>query len=552
MSKRTASLTWLGAAAAIMLAAQEGATRENWPSYGGTHRAWRYSALDQIHRGNVKQLAPAWAFQTGDYENGLQATPIVIDGVLYLSTSTNRVFALDAAAGRLIWEYRYPLPPDAPRAYGRQNRGVAVGHGRVFLGTADNHVVAIDQKTGRETWRVNVEDVKQCGCNITGAPLVVKDKVIVGGTGGDSAHRGYLNAFDVKTGRLAWRFYTIPGPGEKGNETWAGESWRFGGGATWMTGSFDAELNLLYWGVGNAAADLYGEGRRGDNLYTASVVALDPDTGRLRWHYQEIPHDVWDYDGAYECVLVDLEVRGRPRKLLVHPSKSGYMWVVDRTNGEFVGAWPFVQHTNWVAGITEAGRLIGRNEPEVGKTKFICPSAAGGKSWNQAAYSPRTGWIYTPGMELCNDLTAREQEPQEGRGFLGGFWRMKAPADGKAYGFIAAFDPLSGKKQWQYDYPYYLFASVLATAGELVVTGDPEGNFFALDARHGSKLWSFPTGAGHRGSPVSYAVGGRQYIATPSGWGSIAGRNPRAIWPEAPEFRAGSTLFVFALPEEKR
>src|SRR5262249_19975395 len=296
--------------------AEDGATQENWPTYGGSYRAWRYSALDQIHTGNVKRLAPVWAFQTGDPEHGLQATPIVIGGVLYLSTSRNWVFALDAGTGRLLWEYRYPLPKQVP-LYGFQNRGVAVGHGRVFMGTADNHVVALDQKTGRELWRVNVEDTKQCGCNITGAPLVVKDKVIVGGTGGDSAHRGYLTAFHAATGHLAWRFYTIPGPGEKGHETWPGESWKYGGGATWMTGPFDPELTLVYWGVGTAAADLYAGARRGDNLYTASVIALDADTGRLRWYYQEVPQDMWDYDSSYECLLIDAPVKGRPRKLLV-------------------------------------------------------------------------------------------------------------------------------------------------------------------------------------------------------------------------------------------
>ena len=229
-------------AAAVL--AQEGATQADWPSYGGTHRAWRYSALDQINTGNVRRLAPAWVFQTGDYADGLQATPIVLDGVMYISTARNWVFAIEAATGKPIWEYRYPASGNSP--YGIQNRGVAVGHGRVFMGTVDNHVVALDQKTGRELWRVNAEDANQCGCNITGAPLVVKDKLITGVTGGDSAHRGYLSAYDVRTGRLAWRFYTIPAQGEKGSETWTGESWKYGGGATWMTGSYDPELNLLY------------------------------------------------------------------------------------------------------------------------------------------------------------------------------------------------------------------------------------------------------------------------------------------------------------------
>ena len=261
--------------------AQDGGTGANWPHYGGSYRFWRYSTLDQIRRDNIKQLAPVWAFQPGVVDGGLQATPIVVDGVMYLTSSWNRVFALDATTGAELWHYYYENPRQVGIIYSPWNRGVAVSTGRVFMGTLDNSLVALDQKTGRELWKVNVEDMRQCGCNITGAPLVVKDKVIVGVTGGDSAHRGYITAFDVRTGRLAWRFWTIPGPGEKGHETWTGDSWKYGGGSSWMTGSYDPDLNLIYWGIGNPAADFYGGSRRGDNLYTDSVVALDPDTGKL-------------------------------------------------------------------------------------------------------------------------------------------------------------------------------------------------------------------------------------------------------------------------------
>ena len=500
-----------------------------------------------MNRGNVQKLAPAWVFQTGDYENGLQATPIVVDGVLYLSTSNSWVFALDGATGRLLWEYRFPLSKSIP-LYGKQNRGVAVARGRVFLGTADNHLVALDQATGQEIWRVNVEDSRQCGCNITGAPLVVKDMVIAGVTGGDSAHRGYLTAFDAANGRLRWRFHTIPGPGEKGHETWPGESWRYGGGATWMTGSFDPDLNLLYWGVGNAAADLNAARRRGDNLYTDSVIALDPDSGKLQWHYQEIPQDVWDYDATYEIQLIDLTIGGRPRKALVHVTKSGFTWVLDRKSGEFLTAWPFVKHYNWITAISPEGKLVGRNEPEAGKTKLLCPGTIGGKSWNQSAWSPRTGWLYIPVLEICSDLIVRDEVPQEGRGFTGGNWIMKPPPAAKQESYLAAFDPVTGKPQWSVPATTWLLASVLATAGDLVFSGDPEGNFFALDARSGKRLWSFPTGAGHRGSAIAYAIGGRQYIATPTGWGSLIGQAHAALWP-GPAPRTGSALFVFALPE---
>ena len=489
----------------LPVSAENAGTRENWPSYGGTSHAWRYSALDQIRADNVRRLTPVWVFQTGDYADALQATPIVIDGVMYVSTAMSWVFALDAATGKPLWEYKYPPPQINPR-YGNQNRGVAVGHGRVFLGTMDNHLVALDQKTGRELWNVTVEDPIYCGCNITGAPLIVKDKIIAGVTGGDSAHRGYLTAFDVRTGRLAWRFYTIPAPGEKGSETWPGDSWRFGGGATWMTGSYDSELNLLYWGVGNPAADFDVVERRGHNLYTGSVIALDPDTGKLKWHYQEIPQDVWDYDATYECILADLPVKGRTRKVLLHFNKAGYVWVLDRVTGEFIGAWPHVQHINWVKGITETGELVGRNEPERGKTKTFCPGAIGGRSWNHAAFSPRTNLLYSTALEVCSDITPMAQNPEPGASFFGGAFSMKAPAGDRPRGYIAAYDPVTGKRAWTWDYPYYLLASIVATAGDLIFSGDPEGNFFALDARTGAKLWSFQTGAGQ--SRVSRYVRG--------------------------------------------
>ncbi|MGH9659218.1 MAG: pyrroloquinoline quinone-dependent dehydrogenase, partial [Bryobacteraceae bacterium] len=444
-------MTRIGIALALAAAAaaQDGSTRENWPHYGGQQSAWRHSALDQITRANIKKLAVKWVFQAGVQDHGLQATPIVVDGVMYITTSWNRVYAIDAETGREIWSYHYAAPKDFGLIYGPWNRGVAVGAGRVFMGTVDNHVVALDQKTGREMWNVEVESMAKCGCNITGAPLLVKDKVVVGVTGGDSAHRGYINAFDVKSGRQAWRFWTIPGPGEPGNDTWLGESWKFGGGSSWITGSFDPELNLVYWGVGNPAADFYGESRRGRNLYTDSVVALDADTGKLKWYHQQIPHDVWDWDTAYECVLVDLPVRGKMRKLLINVNKGGYTFVVDRTNGEFLGAWPVAKNINWVKGIDEQGNLIGRNEPKVGETAVICPSIGGGRSWNHAAYSPRTKLFYTTGIEWCQDLTVQKEEPREGKEFFGGVFKLRPPLEGKAGGHLGAYDPVTGRNVWK-------------------------------------------------------------------------------------------------------
>jgi alcohol dehydrogenase (cytochrome c) len=459
---RTLAL-FLSVAGCIQSQALDGSTRADWPHYGGTQVAWRYSALDRINTSNVKSLTPAWIFQTGDYADGLQSTPIVRDGVMYAITPRNQVFALDAATGRLIWQYR-PPPPRAARPSGQGyalNRGVAVSDGKVFFGSTDNFLVALEEKSGREIWRVAVDEVKQCGCNITAAPLIVRDKVVVGGTGADAAHRGYLTAFYAATGRLAWRWYVIPGPGEKGHETWKGDSWKYGGGAPWMTGSYDPDLNLIYWGTGNASGDFYHGDRnpaieksKDLNLYTASMVALDADTGKLRWHHQEVPDDLWDFDSSYEVILFDHEVRGQMRMLLAHMNKSGVTFVLDRITGEAVRAFSVPEVTTWISGVTEDGKLIGRREPEVGKPVNVCPSVGGAKSWNSMAYSPRTGLLYIPVIEMCNSITANPQEPQEGRFHSNGGMTLNLPPHRTTYGHVDAWDPLTGKRAWSVAYQF--------------------------------------------------------------------------------------------------
>ncbi len=558
--RRVVTFVALWGALAICAHSQplDGSTRADWPHYGGSQAAWRFSALDQINTTNVRSLVPVWLFQTGDYSEGLHSTPIVRDGVLYLITPSNQVFALDGATGRLIWQYK---PADIrPGRPGGQvyvlNRGLALAQGKLFFGSNDNFLVALDQKTGREVWRVAVDDSKQCGCDITAAPLIVNDKVVVGGTGGDSAHRGYLTAFNIETGRLAWRWYVIPGPGEKGHETWKGDSWKYGGGAPWMTGSYDPDLNLIYWGTGNASGDFNDNDRNPGanpsgniNLYTASVVALDADTGKLRWYRQEVPDDLWDFDSAFEVILFDRQVRGQMRKLLAHMNKSGLTFVLDRVTGEVIRAFTVAEEQNWISGVTEDGKLIGRRDPVVGKPVDICPSVEGGKNWNSMAYSPRTGYLYAPVFEMCNTITANPQEPQEGRFRANGRMTMHLPPNRSTYGHLDAWNPLTGKRVWSVPSKYPLLASVLSTAGDLVFTGDPEGNYFALDARDGKKLWSYQTGAGHRGSAISYSVDGRQYVATPTGWQqSQTASFVASMFPDQ-TFRGGSTLIVFALPE---
>jgi alcohol dehydrogenase (cytochrome c) len=543
----------------------EGATNAEWPSYGGTTAAWRYSALDQVNTANVGDLRPAWIFNTGDYRDGLTSTPIVINGTMFVSTPGNHVFALDAATGTVLWHYVYsPREADfvKPGSAGAfvQNRGVAVHDGLVFMGTVDTNLVAIDQNTGQEVWRVAVDDSRQCGCNMLSAPLVVKDMVIVGQNGGDGAFRGYLTAFDTKTGHFRWRWHVIPGPGEPGFESWKDDSWKYGGGAPWMTGSWDPELDLVYWGTGNAAGDFYQGDRVPDNardadgvnLYTASVVALHADTGELAWHFQEVPRDVWDFDSAYEVILMDREIQGRMRKILVHMNKSGLVFVLDRSTGEYLGNFSVPEVRTWIEGVGESGQLLGRKDPVIGQTINTCPTAVGAKSWNQMAYSPRTGLVYAPVIEACGDITATDQQVEEGEFYASGAWQRNLPPGRDTFAHLDAWDPVTSERVWSVPFPYTLMASVLATAGDLVFTGDPEGNFIAFAAATGEELWRFQTGAGHRGSAISYAVDGVQYIATPVGWqDSITGGMMEAMFP-GQSWRAASSIVVFSLPESIR
>lgn len=550
---------------ASSLAAQtpqlQGATGNDWPSYGGTEAAWRYSGLDQVNRDNVSQLRPAWIFNTDDYGDGLTSTPIVIDGVMYVSTKSNWIYAIDAATGAELWKYEYSFRPNYVKAGSAgafvQNRGVAVSGDHVYMGTLDHALVAVNRHTGQEVWKVYVDDSRQCGCNILSAPLVVKDMVIVGQNGGDGAFRGYLSAFDTRTGHLRWRFHVIPGPGEPGSESWLGDSWKYGGGAPWLTGSYDPELDLVYWGTGNAAGDFWSgdrspEGRsdaEGINLHTASIIALDADTGELAWHFQEIPRDVWDFDSAYEVILMDREIDGQTRKILAHVNKSGTAFVLDRTSGEYLGSFITPEVNTWISGVGPDGELLGRREPKLDSSVNVCPTPIGGKSWNQSAYSPQTGLMYIPVLEFCSDITAVDQPASEGNFYSSGGFVNHLPEGRESYGHLDAWDPVTGERVWSIPSKYALMASVLTTAGKLVFTGDPEGWFIAFDATDGQLLWSFQTGAGHRGSAVSYAIDGRQFIATPVGWqSSITGGMLSALFPDA-NFRSGSAIVVFTLPE---
>ena len=526
---------------------------QNWLTFFGNYRAWSYSPLDQITRENVPRLAPAWSFATGGH-GGLESAPIVADGKLYLVNQENNVFALDAATGKLLWSYTYQPAKEALPGNGRA-RGLAIGFGMLYMGTRENHLVALDAKTGKEMWNIGIENSATCGCGISSAPLLVKNKVITGVTGGERAHRGYISAFDAKTGQLVWRFSTIPEPGQPGSETWKGDSWKLGGGSSWFTGSYDPELNLVFWGVGNPSSDLYGGDRLGANLYTDSLVALNADTGELRWYFQETPHDVYDYDSNPEPVLIDARQNGRMRKLVIHSSKNGFAYVLDRETGLFIRGFPYVDTVTWAKGLNEGGKPVEPVMAEAGnvqKDYLFCPGTQGGRNRNHSAYSPVTGLWYTTALEVCSRLTPQRQEGvKEGESFWGG--QREEQLNPNAVPHIAAFDPLTGKKVWTFPTRFFNASSLLTTAGGLVFGGDIEGNAFALDDRTGQKLWSFDTGSRIASPAVSYSVNGKQYVAIGSGGGSLIEARAPLYWPEAKNHigQEASTLFVFALRDEK-
>jgi alcohol dehydrogenase (cytochrome c) len=516
---------------------------QNWLTYYGAYDGQRYSTLDQINTQNVKNLKPAWVFQYGVV--GLQATPatysfeaapIVVDGVMFVSGWDGYVWAIDAVTGQLLWLYQHAIPLDTPLCCGNVNRGVAVAKGKVFVATQNGHLVALDATNGKTVWKKAWCDVR-AGESATMAPLVVKNLVIVGSSGGEYGVRGHIDAFDMETGRRIWRRYNVPKPGEAGAETWprAGDAWARGGGTAWITGTYDPELDLVYWGTGNPGPVFDGRPRsNGTNLYTSSVVAFDPDDGQLRWHYQWTPHDIWDYDGVNENIL--FEQNGR--KLLAHFDRNGYLFILDRTDGKFVRAVPFAG-ANWgeIDAATGAVKVLRTPSPQ---GTVISPGPAGAKEWPHASYSPKTSLLYAPVIESTATFKILKQQFRESLPYWGG----DAIVSGNNWGELKAFDPATGKQVWSVKNEHPLVASVLTTAGDLVVTGKPTGEVVAHHARTGELLWQFQTGSGIHSNPVTYSVNGKQYIAVPSGWGGwLDGFAPQLFGGAR-----GNALFVFALP----
>jgi alcohol dehydrogenase (cytochrome c) len=491
-----------------------------WLMYSGDYSGARHSPLQQISPANVHRLAAQWTFQVENMVigRGFEGSPLMVDGVLYITGNNNTAWAIDVRTGRHLWRHRRQLP--AGLTYGAanaSNRGFAILGDRLFMGTLDAHLVSLDRKTGGVLWDVVVEDFK-VGYAVTQAPLIIKDKVIIGIAGGDIPTRGFIDAYDPNTGKRIWRFYTIPGLGEPGSETWSDPAvLPRGGGATWQTGSYDPELNLIYWGTGNPNPDYYGEDRKGSNLYTASIVALDADTGRLRWHYQFTPHDTHDWDSNHVPILADLTVGGRARKVVMVANRNGFFYTLDRTTGELLVGKPFTD-TKWAREIGPDGKPIVLNlgvaTPDNPKPTCV-PDYRGATNFNPPSYDRSLELFFVMARETCAIYTPLKQEPVPGRSFMsGGMLKIDQPD----YSALRAIDPKAGTIKWEHKFDLSSMAGVMSTASGLVFAGDESGHFNAFDARSGKRLWQYRTGAPiHGAAATTYLLDGRQYVLIPSG-----------------------------------
>ena len=498
---------------------EEGLTPDGsrWLTFGGGYHNQRHSPLTQITPENVHRLAAQWTFQTNELEK-FETTPLLRDNVLYVTGPLNTAWAIDARSGRTFWEYRRELPDNLTACCGLVNRGFAMLGDRLYMTTLDAHVLAFDSATGRIVWEAEMAE-HSVGYAATIAPIAVNDKIIVGVAGGEYGIRGFIDAYDAQTGELAWRFYTIPGPGEPGNETWAGDSWRTGGASVWVTGAFDPAHNLLYYGIGNPGPDYHSESRLGDNLYSDSIVALDADTGELRWHYQFTPHDVHDWDATEVPILADIEMDGELREVVLFANRNGFYYTLDRVTGELLVAEPFV-HTTWAKEIGVDGRPIllpGHIPDEEGEV--TCPDLRGGTNFWPPSFDPATGVFFVNAREGCMTYYAWEQEFIPGQRFTGGAGEyIRDDPDMPHYGALRALDPTSGERLWEFRYPTPSGAGLLTTASGVIFSGDDEGNLLALDSRSGELLWSYQMGSPMWGtSPITYMVDGRQYVLVPAG-----------------------------------
>jgi len=484
---------------------------EDWLTYAGSYQGWRYSPLGQITVENAKSLAPKWIYRVPN-ARGLRTSPIVHKGVMY-ATNSNAVYALDARSGRLIWQYV------DTRAKGQGvNRGAAILGDRVYFTTNDNYLTALDRQTGAAIFSQKFAD-REKGISSTSAPLIAKDKVIVGSAGGDSGMRGFVAALSAETGEELWRTYTVPTKGEAGAESW-GDYIEWGGGATWLSGTYDPELNTLYWTTGNPWPDFTGATRKGDNLYSCSLLALDLDTGKMKWYFQFTPHDTHDWDAQSWPVLINMEWEGKPRKVVLHANRNGFFYVLDRMTGEFLRATQLIDKVTWASGIDSKGRPIiipGKDPTPEGN--WVCPSVKGATNWMGQTYHPGTGLLYVITLEQCGMYNSTSQTPVPMKNFSGG----GATEEGGQV-ILRAIDPKSGKRAWEYPMTGFgrMWSGTVSTAGGVVFTGDDDGHLVALEAKTGEHLWHFNLGELLTASPITYEVDGKQHVAIASASAIVA------------------------------
>jgi alcohol dehydrogenase (cytochrome c) len=492
-------------------------SQTDWPMYDGQYSGNRYSELRQISKENVARLAPLWTV-TISGTTPLEGTPVVVEGMMYVTTA-NQCYALDAGTGREIWRFQHPKARSGTALAG-VNRGAAVAGDRVFMVTDHAHLLALNRFTGALQWETEMGGT---GYSANSAPLAIDDLVVSGLGGGDSGARGYIAAYDQKSGVERWRFWTVPAPGEPGSETWRGKTIEHPGAATWFTGSYDPDLGVVYWQTGNPGSDHNGDERQGDNLYSCSVVALDAKTGKLKWYYQFTPHDLWDWDAQEPLLLVNADWQGRPRKLLLQANRNGFFYVLDRTSGELLLGKPFVQKLTWAKEIGKDGRpVLNPDQAPTAEGTRVCPSLIGAANWWSNSYHPRTGLFYVQSLESCAIYTKRDQEWQAGKSFMNGSTRQ--PPGERLQKILRAIDVKTGAIAWEVPQkgPGASRGGTLATAGGIVFFCDDSNAFRAVDAATGSPLWYFPTNHHFRASPMTYVFDQRQYVAVAVGPNVIA------------------------------
>ena len=487
---------------------------ENWMMYSGTLDSQRYSRLDQINTGNVTELEMKWSYQIPVIDRA-ETVPTVVDGIMFITEAPSNLTAVDARTGRVYWRYDHELPEDLRICCGRNNRGVAILGETLFMSTLDAHLVAIDARTGNVLWDVEVADY-EAGYSKTAAPLIVKDKVVTGIAGGEFGIRGFIDAYDPVTGELEWRTYAIPGPGEPGNDSWSGDSWKTGGAATWITGSYDPDLNLIYWGTGNPGPDWNGDVRLGDNLYSDSALALNGDTGEIAWHFQFTPHDVHDYDSIQVPILADIEYQGNTRKVMMWANRNAFFYTIDRETGEFLEGEAYATQT-WAQGLDPNGRPI--PTPGMAPTYegiLVSPPIVGATNWYSPAYSQQTELFYVTSFDGEQEFFKRDEDYEEGERFTGGGGRYNQPMDA-FHSSIRAINPATAQIEWEFPIMPRSSAGITTTAGGIVFTGSADGYFFALDAASGEELWHISLGARVHAAPMTYAIDGQQFVTIASG-----------------------------------